>query len=198
MANWWNNDSKDRGLKFFKFKDLYDSECSMSESSLATEAALWLGVSTDYNGKECTHMHLSVSQVKMLINKLQNWVEENEEVPDMHELHNDLTECLNAVFDINGYEWYAKVETYIKEFMEGSDTPWIKTIVTLNESCTEEFIIKLYTDENGIQMFKVTSDGGFEYDDKYVCWTDLNWAAEEQFDLAEKIMEHLDKNFSED
>lgn len=34
-----------RGFKFISFKDIYDTDCSLQESSLATEGAIWLGVS---------------------------------------------------------------------------------------------------------------------------------------------------------
>lgn len=33
-----------RGFKLIKFKDRYDIECSLQESSLATEPAIWFGV----------------------------------------------------------------------------------------------------------------------------------------------------------
>lgn len=34
----------DRGFEIAEFKDRYDTKCSLQESSLATEAAIWLGV----------------------------------------------------------------------------------------------------------------------------------------------------------
>lgn len=33
-----------RGFKLTKFTDLYDNECSIQESSLATDDAIWVGI----------------------------------------------------------------------------------------------------------------------------------------------------------
>jgi len=37
-----------RGFRLIKFKDLYEAECSIQKSSLATDDAIWVGV-TDAN-----------------------------------------------------------------------------------------------------------------------------------------------------
>jgi len=83
-----------RGFGIKKFKDLYGEECSLQESSLATDDAIWLGVHDpelvvfeDENmGKYITtpmpktfsvhcRMHLNKEQVAELIPILQNFVE---------------------------------------------------------------------------------------------------------------------------
>lgn len=40
-----NKSTTDRGFHVITFNDLYDTECSFQESSLATERAIWLGIS---------------------------------------------------------------------------------------------------------------------------------------------------------
>jgi hypothetical protein len=64
-----------RGFGVFKFKDRYGSECSLQESSLATESAVWLGVDKDFNGNECTRMHLTRKQVASLLPALTRFVQ---------------------------------------------------------------------------------------------------------------------------
>jgi len=64
-----------RGFTICEFTDRYNSKCSVQESSLATEAAIWLGVDTDFNGKECTRMHLTIEQVQELLQLLQTFVD---------------------------------------------------------------------------------------------------------------------------
>lgn len=58
-----------RGFLFGEFKDRYGAECSIQESSLATEAAIWLGVDKDHNGQEVQfgRMHLTQDMAKELI-----------------------------------------------------------------------------------------------------------------------------------
>lgn len=58
----------DRGLELVEFRDFYNHECSLQQSSLATTQALWLG-------KGDQRMHLSVDQVKSLIDHLKAWVD---------------------------------------------------------------------------------------------------------------------------
>ena len=65
----------ERGFGVISFKDKYGSECSLQESSIATEACIWLGVDIDFRGNECTRMHLTVEQVKELLPHLQKFVE---------------------------------------------------------------------------------------------------------------------------
>lgn len=49
-----------RGFTLIKFDDLYTQSCSLQKSSLATEDAIWLGVTEK-------RMHLSREQVKELL-----------------------------------------------------------------------------------------------------------------------------------
>lgn len=58
-----------RGFILGEFKDRYGAECSIQESSLATEAAIWLGVDKDHNGAdvEFGRMHLTQEMVRELI-----------------------------------------------------------------------------------------------------------------------------------
>lgn len=91
-----------RGFGKVLFKDLYGAECSIQDSSLATESAIWLGLEdaepqimhvdakrlgmTDapdsgwmpYPVPKCvllsTRMHLSREQVQGLIARLQLWL----------------------------------------------------------------------------------------------------------------------------
>ncbi len=60
----------DRGFKYAHFEDYNGNQCSIHESSLATDYCLWLGVR---NGG--TSMHLTRKQVKKLIPHLQKFVE---------------------------------------------------------------------------------------------------------------------------
>lgn len=64
-----------RGFEIVQFKDLYNEDCSLQQSSLAIyeqpgSGAIWFGVKKGNN-----RMHLSYEQVKELIPLLQNWVE---------------------------------------------------------------------------------------------------------------------------
>ena len=92
-----------RGFELIEFKDIYGITCSIQQSSLATEPALWLGVN-DAGAKVMkseaplvglaaqppiegwmpypipkqvllsTRMHLNAKQVKVLIRHLQAWL----------------------------------------------------------------------------------------------------------------------------
>jgi len=53
----------DRGFIGYDFKDIYGEACSIQESSLATDDALWLG--TDIN-----RMHIDRKLAKEIIQKL--------------------------------------------------------------------------------------------------------------------------------
>ena len=65
-----------RGFKLAEFEDRYANKCSIQDSSLATEAAIWLGVDTDSMGVELsTRMHLTVDMVKSLLPVLNRFVE---------------------------------------------------------------------------------------------------------------------------
>lgn len=88
----FEKNTSDRGFTNIKFKDRYDAECIISESSLATEDAIWFGISdpdpkilTEKAGWQkyflpeklllTTQMHLTKEQVKELIPILENFVE---------------------------------------------------------------------------------------------------------------------------
>lgn len=58
------------------FEDTYNSTIRLYSSSAASEDCIWLGCK-DTDGKYAP-MHLNVSQAKILINKLQLWVNEIE------------------------------------------------------------------------------------------------------------------------
>ena len=72
-----------RGFRLIEFEDRYRQKCSLQDSSLASEAAIWLGVDNTGpciegpNGKmnEDVHrrMHLTVGQVRDLIPLLQEF-----------------------------------------------------------------------------------------------------------------------------
>lgn len=63
-----------RGFALGQFVDRYKQQCSVQDSSLATEAAIWLGVDEDLNGKECTRMHLTTEMVQALLPVLERFV----------------------------------------------------------------------------------------------------------------------------
>ena len=58
-----------RGFLVGEFKDRYGAECTIQESSLATEACIWLGVNTDHNGEavQFGRMHLTQEMARELI-----------------------------------------------------------------------------------------------------------------------------------
>ena len=64
----------ERGFNRGEFADRYNSKCSLQESSLADEAAIWLGVDVDSEGNECSRMHLTQKQVQDLLPLLQEFV----------------------------------------------------------------------------------------------------------------------------
>ena len=66
-----------RGFKRIEFKDSYDTDCSLQESSLATEDAIWFGCNhgTHVGAKCLARMHLTREQVSHLIPLLQCFVE---------------------------------------------------------------------------------------------------------------------------
>lgn len=95
-----------RGFKYCEFIDCYDNKCSLQESSLATNCAIWLGVDDPEPRIMCsdarklgmetesdigwmayplpkevlisTRMHLTRDQVKTLLPILQKFVETGE------------------------------------------------------------------------------------------------------------------------
>lgn len=74
----FNKTRNNRGFERLDFKDRYAVDCSIQQSSLATEQALWLGVDDIYPANFDSpygRMHLNVDQVKRLIEELQYWVD---------------------------------------------------------------------------------------------------------------------------
>jgi hypothetical protein len=81
----------ERGFTLIEFQDLYGEDCSLQMSSLATEAAIWLGtagsarrfvpgegwqdVQLDPNTTVLSRMHLSQAQVPALIRLLQHFAD---------------------------------------------------------------------------------------------------------------------------
>lgn len=74
-----------RGFMRGAFTDLYNSKCSIQESSLAGMSAIWLGVDTDFEGRNCTRMHLSRDMAAALIPLLQHFVETGELPPEAND-----------------------------------------------------------------------------------------------------------------
>lgn len=66
-----------RGFLYAKFLDRYNAPCSIQESSLATEPALWLGcdTGTHHLGRCMARMHLTQAQVAELMPLLQYFIE---------------------------------------------------------------------------------------------------------------------------
>ncbi len=63
-----------RGFASGEFEDKYGSKCSIQESSIATEACIWLGVDEHFNSKVNARMHLTTEMVEELIPVLQHFV----------------------------------------------------------------------------------------------------------------------------
>lgn len=86
-------DKNTRGFGVITFSDLYEQECSLQDSSLATEAAIWIGVDNTGahihgpNGTPNEHvkarMHLSQSMVKQLLPYLTKFAETGEYIANM-------------------------------------------------------------------------------------------------------------------
>ena len=88
-----------RGFGFYEFKDKYGKKCSLQDSSLATEPAIWFGIDdakpqilekgkgwVDYPISEDvmlhTRMHLTQEQVKTLLPILTYFAETGEYIRD--------------------------------------------------------------------------------------------------------------------
>lgn len=73
----------DRGFIIGEFKDRYGINCSIQESSLATEYAIWLGCNEGvHTNNEClARMHLTQEQVGHLLPVLQYFLDTGE-LPD--------------------------------------------------------------------------------------------------------------------
>ncbi len=64
-----------RGFGRGEFLDRYAAECSVQDSSLATENCIWLGVDRTNNGEESHRMHLTQEMAAALIPVLQRFVD---------------------------------------------------------------------------------------------------------------------------
>lgn len=64
-----------RGLNRATFLDRYGVECSIQNSSLATEDAIWLGQQHCGKCDDPTRMHLTREQVAALLPALQHFVD---------------------------------------------------------------------------------------------------------------------------
>jgi hypothetical protein len=65
------------------FTDLYGSKCTIQNSSLATEEAVWLGVSDHFRlGEVNARMHLSLEMAAELLVVLQRFVETGSITPE--------------------------------------------------------------------------------------------------------------------
>ena len=81
-----NKKLTERGFGFYEFKDKYGQECSLQDSSLASEPAVWLGVDIDLKGDEIQNrMHLTQEQVKALLPILTYFAETGDYVRDFKE-----------------------------------------------------------------------------------------------------------------
>jgi len=72
-----------RGFAKYEFTDHYDHDCSLQKSSLASKDCIWLGCDKEYyhhiSGENIgARMHLTRSQVAILIGLLQHFVDEGE------------------------------------------------------------------------------------------------------------------------
>lgn len=86
-----NFSKTERGFAEIKFQDRYDQECSLKKSSLASEDAVWLGVTTDLRGQPGRHMHLTTDQVSALLPILQHFAWTGE-LPDGSTSHGRLAD----------------------------------------------------------------------------------------------------------
>lgn len=70
----------ERGFARVDFIDLYGESCSLQESSLATQDAIWLGcdTGTHVDGQCVARMHLTREMVQALLPLLNHFVETGE------------------------------------------------------------------------------------------------------------------------
>ena len=57
-----------KGFIRLEFEDLYENQCSLQESSLVTEYAIWFGINNN-------RMHLTQNQIEQLLPILERFVE---------------------------------------------------------------------------------------------------------------------------
>ncbi len=84
----WRMSRTERGFSVMEFIDRYDQKCSLQKSSLASEDAIWLGVSNSgpqmpgpkgqYNEDVNDRMHLTQEMVKKLLPHLERFAETGE------------------------------------------------------------------------------------------------------------------------
>lgn len=65
----------ERGFPKAEFRDRYGAECSIQDSSLASEAAIWLGVDDAAYCEDTPRMHLTKKQVASLLPILQRFLD---------------------------------------------------------------------------------------------------------------------------
>jgi hypothetical protein len=84
----YNSEITNRGFSLIEFRDYYEHKCTLQESSLATEEAIWLGCNQGSHYDErvqvveipgrvdscLARMHLTRPQVKWLIKQLRQWL----------------------------------------------------------------------------------------------------------------------------
>lgn len=99
----------ERGFGLIKFTDRYHQECSLQDSSLATEAAIWFGV--DDSGPHLRktpgapyRMHLTQTMVKQLLPYLKEFAETGSYIGDMSELQN--TPCVSRSTRLQWLHWF--------------------------------------------------------------------------------------------
>lgn len=105
-----------RGFGIGRFKDLYNEDCTIQDSSLATQAAIWLGISKpriqsfrsgegwrEYPLPDDVHifarMHLSIPQAKELRIALDRFIETTFVAPEDETgaiIHVKTVECQNC------------------------------------------------------------------------------------------------------
>lgn len=91
-----NKTITERGFGLVTFKDRYGQECSLQDSSLATESAIWFGVVNTgpnlegptgvKNFKIDARMHLTQEQVKQLLPVLTYFAETGDYIRDFRKV----------------------------------------------------------------------------------------------------------------
>lgn len=86
-------DKTERGFGVIAFTDRYHQQCSLQDSSIATEAAIWLGVdntgpqlngpSGKQNEKVQARMHLTQAMVKQLLPYLKEFARTGNYIAEM-------------------------------------------------------------------------------------------------------------------
>ena len=76
-------DKTGRGFGIYTFIDLYGQQCSLQDSSLASESAIWFGVDVNLKGEKIgERMHLTQEQVKALLPILTYFAKTGEYIKD--------------------------------------------------------------------------------------------------------------------